>query len=391
MKRTINLIAKGLTLPQGPIKAPASVLLWEPGLVVGDFGENVWDAKAAADVMANYVARGNPVPIDVEHNSNPEANPKLDPNNPPKGGGYALLKLDSRGALWCDPIRWSDYARSEIESGSRNAISPDWDYDPATKRPVRLKRVSLVQNPGTYSIGLMASARANGDKKMDLSFVLAALKAANQGDMANPAIDALIAEIEKAMAGGPASEAAPMDAGACPPGEDPKKLMASAMQMLKAAQKPAAPSMNLETVRREARAAYREEAQKFALIASAKDRPGMTDALQTQLQGMALNDVKGIVSALPPAPAAPANATASAAPQGAVKVGPMAGAEPQKPALSAKEEMSIELIEKMSLTGDALIASAKANANMGGKSVIAEDGSATFSAFSQMKGASKAN
>jgi hypothetical protein len=359
----------------------------------GDFGTVVWDAEAAKQVMAEYGKRGNPIAIDVEHNSNPDINPNYDPNAPPAGGGYVWLKLDAKGALWLDPIQWSDHARYEIESGSRRTISPDWDYDPKTNRPVRLNKISLVQSPGTYAIGLVASARvANGAKKMDLAFILAALKAANQGENANPAIDALIAEIEKAMSAAPADEEPVVDpdpdmAGGVPEKkeEDVAKLFARAMAAM--TKKPApAKGVSLEAIRAEARAAaqatFREEGMKAQLIASAKASPLFTEAFGQELQLLPVAHVKRIVHALPK-PAPTQTATASAQPNG-VKVAPLPGAEPEKVKLSAAEQASLELIERAGKTRDDLIEEAHAAASANGKPKIAEDGSYSFSALSQM-------
>lgn len=381
-------------MPQGPPRAPERLCLWKPGITKGDFGTVVWDADAAKQVMAEYEKRGNPIAIDVEHNSNPDINPNYDPNAPPAGGGYVWLKLDGKGALWLDPIQWSDHARYEIESGSRRTISPDWDYDPKTNRPVRLNKISLVQSPGTYAIGLVASARvANGAKKMDLAFILAALKAANQGENANPAIDALIAEIEKAMSAAPAEDVdpAPEMAGDLPEDEKKKdedvaKLFARAMAAM--TKKPApAKGVSLEAIRAEARAAaqatFREEGMKAQLIASAKASPLFTEAFGQELQALPLAHVKRLVHALPK-PAPTQTATASAQPNG-VKVAPLPGAEPEKAKLTAAEQQSLELINRAGKTRDDLIEEAHAMASANGKPKIAEDGSFSFSALSQMK------
>lgn len=376
--RTINLLGRGVALPSGPIRAPERVCLWEPGPVIGDFGVNVWDADAARSVMAAYEGRGNPIPIDIEHNSNRNANPAYDANNPPEGGGYTGLKLDARGALWLDPIQWSARARREIESGSRRSISPDWTYDPETGRPVSLNAISLVQNPGTYGIGLMASAGADGEKAMDLTFIIAALKAAAaSGDMEQ--VSTLITELEKAAGGGTGEP--PMAGADQDPMKDPalaamppdlQKQCAAAIAKYLASSKAGAtqataaaaghrpdPQKLLADARAAGAAGYREEREKDRLIAAAGGRPGMNDALAAELGALPLATVKKIVEALPEkqTAAATAGATASAAvaeTQG-VKTGPLAGHEqPSAQAgaggqgaarrLTAGEEHSIAMI-----------------------------------------------
>lgn len=144
-------------------KAPPRFQIWRPGENRGDFGVTILTPEAADRVIAAYLARGNLLPIDIEHGTNPRANPNYDPAKPPPGGGYlALQRVDTdRGpAIWADPVRWSDYARAQIEGGERCYISPDWDNDPETKQPLRINKVSLVMNPGTYGMPLLASRDA---------------------------------------------------------------------------------------------------------------------------------------------------------------------------------------------------------------------------------------
>lgn len=419
-RQTINLVASGLA-SRGPITAPERVCLWEPGPIVGDFGVNVWDAEAARAVMGAYIERAAGdesrafIPLDIEHATNLQANPGYDPARPPPGGGYAALKLDPRGALWLDPIRWSDYARTEIESGSRCAISPDWDYDPKTGRPVRLKKVALVQNPGTYGIGLMASA-TNGAKKIMIDpIVMAALKAALTAEDPKTSIEALIAQLEAADgAGGPSSTEM---GGQMPDQElaagmnDEQKALCKAtasalLEQLGRKPKPAiasapsaprAPVVDMDAVRREARAAgvqaFREQTQIASLIASVGASPGYTPALASELQGLPLAMVKRIVGALPPPPAAAqqegqsSTQGATAGAQQGVKTAPLAGAEKDKEQtqLSAAEQVSIDAINRAAKSGAERIAEARAAAGTNGTGAkISEDGSATFSAFAQM-------
>jgi hypothetical protein len=399
----VNLFAKGLALSKGPIKAPERVCLWEPGLVRGDFGENVWDAVAAEEVMQNFFARGNPLPIDVEHGTNPKANPKLDLNNPPKGGGYALLEVDARGALWAVDIAWSDYARAEIESGSRRAISPDWQYDPTSKRPVRLNKISLVQNPGTHGIGLMASASGARENNMDTKMLRAALMAAlatkDEASM-RAALEAVVGELGDGAATELTDPALEMAGADTDPMADMKKVIASALARLDAdgsrAATAAAPPRVLQTkpalsenairvlVRSETAAAHRDALAIEGLIASAKTSPGYTEGLAGQLRTLPAGTVKVIVANLAPAAGAGVGTSATAAaaaPAGAVKTGALPGAAPEKPAVNAVEQRSIEIINGASPALDDAIASAEKAAKDG----LAE-GVGRFSAMPQIRG-----
>lgn len=410
------LVARGLDIPVGPIKAPESIVLWTPGLVRGDFPTNIWDGEAARAVMAAYTERGNPIPIDIEHGTNPTANPQYDPAKPPPGGGYSGLELDASGALVLRPIRWSDYARAEIESGSRCAVSPDWDYDPATGRPTRLKKVSLVQNPGTYGIGLVASARSTTAKgtPMDTEALQTALKAIMS--IEDPAVmkstlQSLIAELEAAPAE-PVMVEEPMaeTAQTQEPPMDREAAIAAARSALAglfgkakgsvsaAATGGASREEVLRLAKAEGRAAgiaaFREESTKAALIASATGSPAMTPAFARELGHLPLTAVAKLIKTLPPPlpsadAAALAAATASAA-TGAqsaapakVSPSPLPGpAHRTEPEPTAKEQVLIQAIQDAGKSGRQRIAAAKASA-----AETSAEGSATFSAFAQMTGA----
>jgi hypothetical protein len=378
------------------------VRIWEPGPLVGDFGENVWDEKAAAEVMRNYRARRNNfVPIDIEHGTNPRANPKLDPSNPPPTGGYAMLELDASGALWAS-CAWSDYARQQIEGGERRAISPDWDWDPATKRPVRMNKLSLVHNPGTFGIGLIASAAGAPQENttMDYTMLKAALQAAiatKDPDAMAAAIQAVLSEIEKSEGGGADELADPMPetAGGAPSEvEELKKTLTAAAQMLDKLPGRRGPRASVaaagirettaldasavrQLARAEGAAGYREERAKDALIASARTSPGFTEGLETQLRGLPLSTVRNLVANLAPAAGVAggkteANATAGADAKTGARGGPLPGAErkPETANLSPAERASIEFIQKAGQSTAHAIAAAEAEAKAKGTPVF---------------------
>lgn len=401
----ISLRAAAPLVPAGPIVAPDRIKLWSPGEIVGDFGRNVWDSEAAREVMETYATRGNPIPIDLNHNSNPKA-PTYDPNGP--RGGYLGLSLGADGSLWLEPIAWSAYAREKIESGELRAISPDWDYDKATGRPVRLKAVALVWNPGTYGIGLMASA-SNGAQSMDLNAVITALSAMLTADDPKPMIEQYLSELRQANEGSPQVETTeagttqedPMFAGMT----EEQRAGAKALAMAafgKKASKPTAAAfaaenapMSREQIRAMVRSTvtqtHRELKEIDSLIASAKSSPGYTEALASALANLPLTSVRSIVGALPkPAEkqdAAPATAAAEQQP-GGVKVGALAGAASASTDtnLTAREVVSIDIINRAARSPGEIIAEAQAAAGMGpdGKPKINADGSASFSALAAM-------
>lgn len=330
-----------------PRVAPLSFRIWRAGDNPGDYGSCRFTARAAASVMAAYEARGgNLLPIDIEHNTNPKANPALDPSAPPRTGGYTGLRLvdtDAGPELWADPVRWSDFARAQIEGGERGYISPDWALDGDTREPIRLNKISLVMEPATYGINLLASASAARRNGMDKDLMMALLKAAQaaasgatDGDFKAMAGDLATQLTDRAKAmgvdpatttdAGPTSDAAGARAAALPgasDAKDAKDVTASAT---------AGKGLSMGDVQR----AIREENAKRDLLAANAGRPGLTDGLVQLLASKSLAEVREIVGALPPKPptvekvALVALTASAAAVTGTVTSGDAKGASPEE-------------------------------------------------------------
>lgn len=310
--------------PRG--KAPERIRIWRAGSNPGDYGACNLTPAAAAAVMADFTARGNAGAIDVEHGTNRQANPDYDPATPPPGGGYYVLDVVDTAdgpELWAS-VRWSDYAVSQIESGERCYVSPDWLMSQDTREPSRLNKLSLVQEPGTYGINMLASRASAERNTMDLETLKALLAAAQKmADSAeNADLKAVGADLVKQLTdmasklgldltaapeAAPASEAAPVAAAAPAPAADPKAMPAAASKSITLA--------DVQSVIRE------ERAKSELLTAAVAGRQGMTPALASLLAGKSLAECRAFVGALPMV-AAPTvkitlpalNATAAAAP-----------------------------------------------------------------------------
>lgn len=301
--------AAGIRLA-GARVAPSRFRIWRAGDNPGDYGSCRFTARAAVAVMAAYEARGgNLLPIDIEHNTNPKANPDLDPSDPPRTGGYAGLRLVETAEgpeLWADPVRWSDFARAQIEGGERGYISPDWALDADTREPLRLNKVSLVMEPATYGINLLASASETRRITMDKDLMMALLKAAQaaasgatDGDFKAMAGDlaAQLTDRAKTMGvdpsastdAGPASDAAGARAAA-----DTKDAKDGATTTTATASR----SLSMSDVQR----AIREENAKRDLLTANAGRPGLTDGMVSLLASKSLAEVRELVNALPPKP-----------------------------------------------------------------------------------------
>ena len=187
---------------------PKEAKLWNYGDNETDYGVHKWTDRSIQAVMASYMARGNPLSVDVEHNSAD----KPDPAKPAPTGGYAMLEIRN-GEPWLT-FDWSAYAVSQIATRQRLFLSPEYDVDKASGEITRLVRVSLVADPGTHHARMLASAKPvrAGASTMNLALILAALKAAASAEdpeAAKTQIQALVAEIEKAAGtgdGAPAKE-----------------------------------------------------------------------------------------------------------------------------------------------------------------------------------------
>ncbi|MFO0588829.1 MAG: phage protease [Polyangiaceae bacterium] len=355
----------------GKLQAPVRFRIWSPGNNPGDYGDCLVNDAAIQRVMDRFNERGVALAIDYQHATNPKENPDLDPANPPPMAGYAVLKVvasPSGAELWVDPCRWSDCGRPnavpgmvccgrhQIESGQRNYVSPDWMIDPKTREPISIERLSLVAEPGTYGVNLLASrASANpSDRKltMDDISILKALLAAAMGcaQCADSDCQAIGVDIAKQVSdfasskgldltsSAPPSEATPVQAAACAPEEDKKNMTASKpvltyedVEKLVTERVNAALAQNVtagKAISTEVRTVLSEESEKRALLEANKDvLGGMLPLLATK----SLGEVKSFVAA--------ANVTAS-------KKDPKDGEAPRGPAIEEDLCQPVSIVDR---------------------------------------------
>jgi hypothetical protein len=185
-----------------PGEPPRELQLWSIGDNPTDYGLHRWTARSVAEVTRAYLAKGNPLQIDIEHNTAPPEHhegPPLPAELRPTGG-YARLEIRG-GAPWL-VFDWSEVAMAQIRTRQRLFLSPDYIVDKKTGEIVGLNCISLVGNPGTHGARILAAAvRCGGKARMNLALFLAALRAALAAEdpaVAKEQITNLIAEIEKA-------------------------------------------------------------------------------------------------------------------------------------------------------------------------------------------------
>jgi len=170
-------------------EVPTRFRIWRAGANPGDYGDCNVTPRALAAILAEQKARGTAIAIDIQHATNAKVNPAYDPANPPPIAGHAMLASEN-GDLWADPVRWTDCGRPfaapgavccgkhQIETGQRPYVSPDWRLDKRTKEPVSLVRLSLVAEPGTYHVSMLAAADRGRNPMNDLDCLKALLAAA---------------------------------------------------------------------------------------------------------------------------------------------------------------------------------------------------------------------
>ena len=127
--------------------APSEFRIWKAGSNPTANGYAVlFDAKAAADVMASYVEHGVDVMIDLEHMSIDDAHP----NWTPDALGWCSLEVRA-GELWAVNVRWTPEGARRLSEQTQRYISPTFYLD-EEKRATRLVNIALVARPATHEI-----------------------------------------------------------------------------------------------------------------------------------------------------------------------------------------------------------------------------------------------
>lgn len=324
-RSTVKLVAGAGLVP------PARFRLWRAGANPGDYGNVNFTPVAAASVMGEYTRRGNALAMDIEHALNRTVNPTLSPNDPPPTAGYTALELvdtPDGPELWLLP-RWSDCgrdapvpdevccARHQIQSGQRCYVSPDWDQDTNTGEPIRLNRVSLVAEPATWGINLLASrasatrGTAVNEEQIRAAYALASMQAAAAEGPLKESASAYAEQLKGAAAAmGVDLEAEPAPKSERAEGQQAAEEAkpeaqgpAQAAQATKTAAKPTkAPQMEKPMTRTEVVTMMAENAERQTLMAGIKDR--VPDGHAELVAGMNLPQLRSYARGLP-APAVP--------------------------------------------------------------------------------------
>ena len=204
--------------------------------VQGDF---VFDAEAAAAVMAEYQAHGVDMMIDLEHASVKAPHARSDTAD---ARGWARLEVRN-GELWAVDVRWTPDGARRLAEKTQRYISPVFLHKKDSRRIMRVVNLALTALPATdYAQALAASevdALARNTPRdtpkaptvslgdaytmpMDPEKAKAALEALKNGDAAAALAQLEQILIDAASGGGAAPEAPAAEAAAETPDPAPK-------------------------------------------------------------------------------------------------------------------------------------------------------------------------
>lgn len=170
---------------------PAAVQLLPAGPeIVGRDGRSwAYDMQAEAAVLAAFLLRGKPLPLDWEHATELRA---------PKGkdapaAGW-ITRLEARGGeLWGD-VEWTPRGAEQVVRREYRYLSPVFAYDPNTGRIVELLSAGLTNQPNLRMQAL------NKEERMDKILALLGLSADAAPEQVLAALNTLKAQADQAKA-----------------------------------------------------------------------------------------------------------------------------------------------------------------------------------------------
>lgn len=133
---------------------PVEFRIFVAGVNATEKGDFLFDADAAAAVMAAREAWGVDVMIDLEHLSLDDSAPNYDPD----ARGWAELELRDDGSLWAVNVRWTPDGSARLTEKRQRYISPAFAFDDKG-RPSELVNVAITALPATHSTPALVAAR----------------------------------------------------------------------------------------------------------------------------------------------------------------------------------------------------------------------------------------
>jgi phage I-like protein len=135
---------------------PDRFRIFTAGKVETSKGVFIFDADAAAAVMADYEAQGNELMVDYDHASLSAL--AVDPALAARAAGWFGLELAADGSLWAVNVRWTEPAAAALSRKEWRYMSPAFATE--GDRIVSLMNVALTNMPATRRLDpLMAASR----------------------------------------------------------------------------------------------------------------------------------------------------------------------------------------------------------------------------------------
>jgi phage I-like protein len=212
---------------------PTEFRVFRAGVNETTEGPLVFDAEAAAAVMAAFRRRGVDIAIDLQHDSISQA-ARAARNDAADARGWCSLEVRD-GELWAVAVRWTPDGERRLREGTQRYISPVAFFDRESYRVTEIFNLALVSQPATHDAQPLVAARRLERGGMDPKLIAEALDALTAGDAEKCAeiLKAVIASAAGAPADAGAGDGASDGSGASteataePP--DPKKDDAEAM------------------------------------------------------------------------------------------------------------------------------------------------------------------
>jgi phage I-like protein len=147
-------------LPEEP---PKEFRIFRAGPNATSKGTFLFDAQAAAEVIAAYKRDAVDLMIDLNHDSL-DADAK---SRPDAGDARGWFKLEVRsGELWAVDVKWTPDGERRLRERTQRYISPVFDADKETKRVAYVLNAALCAMPATYGAQqLVAASKQAGAKR----------------------------------------------------------------------------------------------------------------------------------------------------------------------------------------------------------------------------------
>ena len=139
-----------------PAQPPSEFLIFRAGVNPTDKGDVLFDAPAAAAVMAEYAREGHDCMLDLEHDS---VNPAVRLARSDARDAMAYYGLELRGGeLWATNVRWTAEGARRLAARTQRFISPAVLRNPETNRVERFVNCGLVSMPAMYDAPALVAA-----------------------------------------------------------------------------------------------------------------------------------------------------------------------------------------------------------------------------------------